>query len=284
MNLARVRRCTLPFPGPAQRTSSHREPLLTEPVQYSALGDDLLEEAVRFLPLAWQMESVGAFKAHLHQALPQSSRLTRVRMARFICRRFFPNGTLDRPFLAMLVACANPTDRRHLIGYRFLRSEALIGRFVSEMIYPRVTGANGEVTAEGIESFVAKCLKRVDPKSTSRLARALVRTGHLARLSGAAAYQVRPIQPSFSTLTYVFHCDFGVPAMYRLEDVADAPFRRLFLLSAAELQAFLRRAEDADLLQGVQAGGLEQVRTRLTLPEAVSRITGISPDALLQTT
>jgi hypothetical protein len=248
---------------------------------YHALSDELIDESIQLLPHAWEMDSVEAFKDYLKSALPQGAQSTRKRAAVYLCHRFFGNGHIDRPLLAMLRSVSSYTEKRELVAYRFMQAEPLVGRCVTDLLFEKVITNDFLISSSELRQFIAERLGKESEKSLVRLSRILVKFGHLVKLrDNGHRYEIRQLQPSFNTLVYACHDEFGIPAMYRMEDISIAQFRKLFLLSPTVLRAFIKRAADAGLIRYVQAGGLEQIRTQYSLAEVVTRLTGIDIDAL----
>ena len=248
---------------------------------YHALSDELIDESIQLLPHAWGMDSIEKFKDYLKASLPQGAQSTRERAAVYLCRRFFGNGHIDRLLLAMLRFVPSYAEKRELIAYRFMQAEPLVGRCVTDLLFEKVVANDFLISSSELRQFIVERLGKESEKSLVRLSRILVKFGHLVKLRGNGhCYEIRQLQPSFNTLVYACHNEFGIPAMYRMEDITSAQFRKLFLLSPTVLRAFIKQASDTKLIQYVQAGGLEQVRTQYSLVEVVAHLTGVNIDAL----
>lgn len=248
---------------------------------YRIPSDALVEESLQLLPQAWHMNSVRAFKHFLVGALPQNAETTRLIAADVICGRFFAGDRIDRELLAMVNAAASRIEKRDLIAYRFMIAERLVGDFVADVLFEKLTGEDSQVTQDEVNRFIVQRLGRESAKGCARISGILVKFGHLDRVSrNGHTYGIRRLEPDFCTLAYACHCEFPIPSMYRMSDLANSRFRRLFLLSSAAFLSFVKQASSRGLVDHIQSGGLEQVRIQLTVSELVSRLTGVGIDAL----
>jgi len=253
------------------------KPIRTEPPKAEALhvyANDEIENALRFLPLAWEMESYDAFRGHLRDHLPYNAESTRERRTNYLLLRYFPDGALRTP-LAYFARAASAADLRPALFYETLRAEPLVARVAEGVVWPALP--QGFVAREDLAQGVLALMPQIGPESLKKILLALTNAYSLldvaARTESGLRLQVHRGTPA--AFAYVLLAECPAPGMYPFERLEQGPMRRWLLWERDWMREQLYRLRDSGVISKVsEIDTMRQFTLPLARNEALQRFVG----------
>ncbi|HZM06596.1 MAG TPA: hypothetical protein VFC44_26650 [Candidatus Saccharimonadales bacterium] len=236
------------------------------------IQDALIAEGLMALKAAQEAKTTDELQELLLKRLGQNSMETRTRYARSVISWFFPDGVqglLPRAWQAYQDEGIS-TD---LLRWSYLNEEPIMGRCVSEALFPCENGL--AMPATYFDRFLQDCLAEAPPaKTRERLKMNLKRIGFLDRARGKPD-RLLPVVPQKTSLLLLLHHLFAAKAVRTVElrNLFTNPFwKYLGYKSEDAVRAVLREADAAGLIgKYVVADQLEQVTTCFTLDEILGK-------------
>ena len=214
-------------------------------------GNDEVQNALAYLPQAGRFETYGAYAQFLQESLPYNSTSTRVRRARYLLNRFFPQETLETPLTYFADRCASVADLKSAVFYELLRAEPIAARVAEEVIWPALP--RGGAHREALRDCVLKHLPDIKPKSAQKTLRSLINTFALLGVAEEREDSLRfAIHPGTAEgFLYVLAAEFPEPGMYTFEALDDGPMRHWLLWDADWMRGQIYRLRDAGIIAKV---------------------------------
>ncbi len=235
------------------------------------ISDVFVADAVLAVKEAIRCESLDALRERLIQVLGQNSTETRIRNARFVIRRFFPDG-IDGIAKKSWAAYEDDRILLDVLRYMYLSQEPVVGACVAECLIPIEAGMRvpGSVFDRFLTAYYPETPTK---KTTQRLKTNLIRLGILEGVRGKDHVLV-PLVPAKTSLLILTHSLFAPngPRTVELKRLFADPFwKYLGFKSEDAVRTVFREADAVGILgKYVVADQLEQITTRWGLDEFLS--------------
>ena len=239
-----------------------------------AYTNDLVQQAMEFLPQATQFGTLLEYREHLFRSLPLNSQNTRERYSQYLLNRFFPGDLYSPDLIVFADRFAGTQALRDVVFYLTASAEPIVGRIASEVVFPAV--ARGRISRVEVTSAVEARL-HVARSAIGSTAQTIVRT--LARLEIAKAdtklLHLRLRECDLDALAFILHREFPEPGMHDLEPALGGPMHLWLLWSSESIRRGLYSLRERGLLNRVsEIETVRQFTTRFTPAEAMSQWCG----------
>lgn len=240
-------------------------------------NNPLVEESLRFLPDALRHPTSVEFRAHLIQALPQSSLQTRQRFAEYISQRFSHDGRMNLELAAALAKFGDSRAGREILYFEMLQASPVLHEIASLWLaeQPPEGAARG-----GLLAFLER---RLGGRNADQVATAAIATFRRCRKITSpkpAVYLPVWAEPPLEAFLYVLARLYPERAMVPVEHLAAQPIVRALLWPRPALTSLLEGARRAGHISKIS--DLDQYH-QFTLAEPaserMSRLLGYPPAA-----
>ncbi len=194
---------------PAQKS---RKPFRKRGVKLFA--NALMKEIISILPDLPDTDSIDIARQAIQDKLHFSAESTRRRNSLYIVQRMFPDGFVDRPLKLFANQFKNQDEIKEVCFYRFLKSEPLLGKIISNLLIPNL--GVGYLHRKKIDGYLQTLFP--NSKSIKNGTKAVVNVlvnSSMAKLSGKKiVFSYRNIP--FVSFVFVLFSEFPEPGMYEL--------------------------------------------------------------------
>lgn len=234
-------------------------------------GKAVLKEAIDLLPSMPDTASLDEVRQNLRGSLHYSAEQTRKRYANYITRRMFPDGHADRPMRLFAKHFPDSKHLREVCFYRFMKAEPLVGKVVTELLYPNL--GNGRLDRERIRAYLAARFpsSRSITDSSKALVDALV-AGGLAKADRIKiSFGYREI--SIPAFAFVVHSEFPEPGMYDITKLDTNHTIQAMLWNPDRIVSSLYELRNQGVINKVsQIDNIRQFTTKWTLDQVVEHL------------
>lgn len=205
-------------------------------------NNPLVEESLRFLPDAVRCSTSIAFRAHLVEALPQSSAHTRQRFAEYIAQRFSHDGRMDLGLASALAKFGDSRTGREILYFEMLRAIPVLHEIASLWLAEQPSEGT---TRRSLLSFLDQ---RLGGRNSDQVATAAIATFRRCRKitsTKPAVYLPTWSPPPFEAFLYALARLYPERAMVRVDHLASQPIIRALLWPRPALVPLLEEARRA---------------------------------------
>ncbi len=236
-------------PNPAAH-ATNQQPAAKER-QMRVFANDEVANSLIFLPQAANFQSLEDFKGFLYKKLPYNASETRIRRARNILERLYPEGIIDTPLTYYAARCTSQTDLQPAVFYHVLKAEAIAAKIAEELIWPALP--LGRVERDQVNEFILRYLPDVKPKSLGKM---LESFSHTYALTGVGAadkkgfrFQLR--QGTLESFLYILTSEFQEPGIYSFDSLYSGPLHHWLLWDREWMRLQLYNLQDFGILSKV---------------------------------
>lgn len=235
-----------------------------------AYTNDLVHQAIEYLPHAARFGSLLEFREYLYRSLPLNSQNTRERYSQYLLNRFFPGDRYESDLIEFAQRFAGTSALKDVVFYLTASAEPIVGRIASEVVFPAV--ARGGISRTEVASAVEARL-HVARSAIGSTAQAIVRT--YARLEVAKidtkTLHLRLRECDLDALAFVLHREYPEPGMHDLEPALDGPMHQWLLWSRESIRRGLYLLRERGILNRVsEIDTVRQFTTRYSPAEAAA--------------
>jgi hypothetical protein len=205
-------------------------------------NNPLVEESLKYLPDALQHQTSVAFRAHLVEALPQSSISTRRRFAEYISQRFSHDGRMNLELAAALAKFGDSRAGREILYFEMLRAIPVLHEIASLWLAEQPPEG---ATRKGLLAFLER---RLGGRSAKEVATAAITTFRRCRKISSprqAVYVPVWAEPPLEAFLYVLARLYPERAMVRVDHLTAQPVLRALLWPRPALVPLLEEARRA---------------------------------------
>lgn len=234
-------------------------------------GKALLKEAIALLPELPDTNDLDQAKAYIRAHLHHSAETTRQRNTTYITRRIFPAGEADLPMREFAKRFPGTQDLRDACFYRFVKTEPLVERVVTECLLPNI-GA-GRAKRRRLKDYLRELFP--DSRSIDDCVSAMVQAfeaggiAHADRVKLSFGYRDVPT-PAFA---FIVHSEFPEPGMYDISILESNRSVRAMLWKPDGIVPALYELRNRGLISKVsEIDNMRQFTTKKRLAEVVERL------------
>jgi hypothetical protein len=248
-------------------------PALVRPVKPNGeryLQDCLWKESLLAVKLSLDCESVAELITRLREYLPQNSVETRERNTSIILSRFFPTNEIDQLPRRVLRACDDETLLASVMRVLFLEAEPLVGRLVTERLFPLPPGM--ALAKDFFSAYAQEATGRRDRHIASRCKAAVRALGWVIEEKRRCYVAQQTINETAALL--IFHHYYApTPRIIDMKLLlAEPTWKYLGFSSEDTVRGFMRKLEQRSLVSRYAVvDRLEQVTTRYSLDSLIER-------------
>lgn len=205
-------------------------------------NNPLVEESLRFLPDALRHPTSVEFRAHLIQALPQSSLQTRQRFAEYISQRFSHDGRMNLDLAAALAKFGDSRAGREILYFELLQASPVLHEIASLWLAEQPPEG---ATRAGLLAFLER---RLGGRNADKVATAAIATFRRCRKVTSpkpAVYLPVWAEPPLEAFLYVLARLYPERAMVPVDHLAAQPIVRALLWPRPALMPLLEEARRA---------------------------------------
>lgn len=219
--------------------------------QLRVFANDEVANSLTFLPQAANFQSLENFKKFLYEKLPYNASETRIRRARNILERLYPEGQINTPLTYYAAQCTSKADLQPVVFYHVLKAEAIAAKFAEELIWPALP--LGRVERDQVNEFILRYLPEVKPTSLEKMLESL---SHTYALTGVGAidkkgFRFQLHQGSLEGFLYILTSEFPAPGIYSFDSLYSCPLQLWLLWDREWMRLQLYNLEDFGILSKV---------------------------------
>jgi DNA repair protein RadC len=233
-------------------------------------ANDEVANSLTFLPQAANFQSLEDFKRFLYEKLPYNASETRIRRARNILERLYPEGDINTPLTYYAARCSSKADLQPVVFYHVLKAEAIAAKIAEELIWPALP--LGRVERDQVNEFILRYLPAVKPTSLEKMFESL---SHTYGLTGVGAidkkgfrFQLR--QGSLEGFLYILTSEVPAPGIYSYDTLYSSPLHHWLLWDREWMRLQLYNLQDFGILSKVsEIDTVRQVTLAVDQPTAL---------------
>jgi hypothetical protein len=241
-----------PEPGkPSIATHSTNKQAAVKTRQMRVFANDEIANSLAFLPQADNFQSLEDFKRFLYEKLPYNASETRIRRARNILERLYPEGHISTPLTYFAARCSSKADLQPVVFYHVLKAEAIAAKIAEELIWPALP--LGRVERDQVNEFILRYLPDVKPASLEKMLESL---SHTYALTGVGVvdkkcfrFQLR--QGSLESFLYILTSEFHEPGIFSFDSLYSSPLHHWLLWDRDWMRMQLYNLQDFGILSKV---------------------------------
>lgn len=214
-------------------------------------ANDEIANSLAFLPQAENFQSLEEFQRYLYEKLPYNASETRIRRARNIIERLYPEGDINTSLTYYAARCTSQADLQPVVFYHVLKAEPIAAKIADELIWPALP--LGRVEREQVNEFILRYLPDVKTASLEKIYESI---SHTYALTGVGVvdkkgfrFQLR--QGSLESFLYILTSEFHESGIYSFESLYSSPLHKWLLWDREWMRLQLYNLQDFSILSKV---------------------------------
>lgn len=219
--------------------------------QMRVFANDEIANSLAFLPQADNFHSLDEFKRYLYEKLPYNASETRIRRARNIVERLYPEGDINTPLTYYAARCTSQADLQPVVFYHVLKAEPIAAKIAEELIWPALP--LGRVERDQVNELILRYLPEVKPASFEKMFESLSHTYSLTSVGEANknGFRFKLHQGSLEGFLYLLTSEFHEPGIYSFNNLFTGPLHIWLLWDREWMRKQLYNLQDFGILSKV---------------------------------
>ena len=213
----------------SENESTELENISPKEREMRVFANDEIANSLNFIPQAAGYKTLDAFKQFLYEKLPYNARETRLRRARNIVERFYPDGKIDTPLTFFASTCSSIIDLKPAIFYHALKAEPIVARAAEELIYPALP--IGKVNRTQLRELVLRHIPGAKAATQTKILQAIFHTYQLCGVGqgNGETLHINLRAGSLEGFLYVLTSEYPEPGIYSYDMLYQSPIHRWLL-------------------------------------------------------